>query len=184
MTDQTSESADGPAPVEELLVAAPATSSELDVSVEPGAESESEVEAAVEAEPEVEPDYLGDLQRVTADFANYRKQAEKRSQDVLARGSSRLAEALLPVLDACDAAALQGVEGVEPIHAQLLAVLGNEGLEVIDDAEEVFDPNRHEAVMTEPGKDDDEGTVVAEVLRTGYAWKGRVFRPAMVRVRG
>lgn len=130
------------------------------------------------------PDYLADLQRVTAEFANFRKQTEKRNQELVARASARLAEALLPVLDACDAAALQGVEGVEPIHAQLLGVLGGEGLEVIADLDDPFDPNRHEAVMTEPAGPDDDGTVVAEVLRTGYAWKGRVFRPAMVKVRG
>jgi molecular chaperone GrpE len=55
---------------------------------------------------------------------------------------------------------------------------------VIADTEEPFDPNRHDAVMTEPADEGDEGTVVAEMLRTGYAWKGRVIRPAMVKVRG
>jgi len=63
-------------------------------------------------------------------------------------------------------------------------VLGSEGLEVIADTDEPFDPNRHDAVMTEPAAEGDEGTVVAKMLRTGYAWKGRVIRPAMVKVRG
>ena len=150
-------------------------------TVEPPSEAPGESPEA--AEP-AEPDYLGDLQRVTAEFANFRKQTEKRNQELTARASLRLAEALLPVLDAFDAAALQGVDGVEPLHAQLLGVLGNEGLEVISDLDQDFDPNRHEAVMTEEADEGDDGPVIAEVLRTGYAWKGRVMRPAMVKVRG
>jgi molecular chaperone GrpE len=144
----------------------------------------ADADELAEAGEQPEPDYLGDLQRVSAEFANFRKQTEKRNLDLMARASQRLAEALLPVLDACDAAALQGIEGVEQIHSQLMSVLGNEGLEVIADTEEPFDPNRHDAVMTEPADEGDEGTVVAEMLRTGYAWKGRVIRPAMVKVRG
>ncbi len=128
--------------------------------------------------------HLNDLKRVSADFANFRKQTERRNADVAAHASSRLAEALLPVFDACDAASQQGVEGVEPIATQLLSVLEREGLEVIADETEPFDPNRHEAAMSEPGDDDQQGPVVAEVLRTGYAWKGRVLRAAMVKVKG
>lgn len=185
--------------LESVLAAAPAIGAELeldaDTATDPGTsdpESLAAVEeqgvaepsAAVDGEAAAEPDYLGDLQRVSAEFANFRKQTEKRNQEMLAHASQRLAEALLPVLDACDAAALQGVEGIEPIHAQLLNVLANEGLEVIDDVDEPFDPNRHDAVMTEPAEASDDATMVSEVLRTGYAWKGRVFRPAMVKVRG
>jgi molecular chaperone GrpE len=48
----------------------------------------------------------------------------------------------------------------------------------------VFDPNCHEAVLHEPASDDDEEPTVSETLRTGYAWKGKVLRPAMVKVRG
>ena len=48
----------------------------------------------------------------------------------------------------------------------------------------VFDPNHHEAVMHEPANDDDDEPMVSETLRTGYAWKGKVLRPAMVKVRG
>lgn len=166
--------------LDDLVAAAPGIGAELELDSETAAEG-----VPGEPEPEgAEPGYLADLQRVTAEFANFRKQTEKRNQELMARASQRLAEALLPVLDTCDAAALQGVEGVEPIHAQLLGVLGNEGLEVIDGVDEPFDPNRHDAVMTEPTEEDEEGAIVTEVLRPGYAWKGRVFRPAMVKVRG
>ena len=128
--------------------------------------------------------HLSDFQRVGADFANFRKQTEKRNAELVARAGSRLAEALLPVLDACAAAAQQEVEGVEPIATQLVSVLQGSGLEVISDLREPFDPNRHEAAMTEPGDEGQEAAIVAEVLRTGYAWNGRVLRAAMVKVKG
>ena len=130
--------------------------------------------------------YLGDLQRVTAEFANFRRQTERRNAETVARAASRLAGALLPVLDACAAAASQGVEGIDAVHAQLLGVLSGEGLTVLGAVDEPFDPGRHEAVMAEESNDDDGAAapVVAEVLRTGYAWKGRVLRAAMVKVRG
>lgn len=128
--------------------------------------------------------HLADLQRVSADFANFRKQSEKRNVDFAAQAGSRVAEALLPVLDACDAAALQGVDGIEPIAAQLHGILQNAGLESISDEAEPFDPNRHEAAMTEPGDEGQDVAVVAQVLRTGYAWNGRVLRAAMVKVKG
>ncbi len=123
-------------------------------------------------------------QRVSAEFANFRKQTEKRNAEMAAQAGSRLAEALLPVLDACDAAAQQGVEGIDQVASQLKGVLERQGLELIADEAEVFDPNRHEAAMTEPGDDDQTEPVVAQVLRTGYAWNGRVLRAAMVKVKG
>jgi molecular chaperone GrpE len=128
--------------------------------------------------------HLADLQRVSADFANFRKQTEKRNADFAAQAGSRVAEALLPVLDACDAAAQQGVEGVEPIATQLHGILQGSGLETISDESEPFDPNRHDAAMTEPGDEGQDVALVAEVLRTGYAWNGRVLRAAMVKVKG
>jgi len=61
--------------------------------------------------------------------------------------------------------------------------LKKQGLEVMDLDGKPFDPEHAEAVMHEPG-DADGGTVVVDVLRTGYLWKGRVLRAAMVKVRG
>jgi len=128
--------------------------------------------------------FLGDLQRVTADFANFRRQTEKRHSDLVKQAGSRLATQLLPVLDALDAAMAHGSEGVEPIRAQLLLVLDREGLEHIGESSEPFDPNRHEAAMHEPADEGQTQPIVVEVLRTGYAWNGRVLRPAMVKVKG
>ncbi len=129
-------------------------------------------------------DYLDRWQRVSAEFANFKKQTDKRNADFAAQAGSRVAEALLPVLDACDAAAQQGVEGVEPIAGQLRGELERAGLQVIDELDAPFDPNLHEAAMSEPGDEGQDGPVVAQILRTGYAWNGRVLRAAMVKVKG
>ena len=149
---------------------------------EPGSEDPPLELAAVMAERDA---YLDDLQRVTAEFTNFRRQTIKRNTELVAQAASRLAKALLPVLDACEAAVSQGVEGIEAVQAQMLGVLSAEGLIVLGSVDEPFDPSFHEAVMSEDPSDDGEASpVVAEVLRTGYAWNGRVLRPAMVKVRG
>lgn len=131
-------------------------------------------------------EYLDRWQRTQADFENSRRRLQKEASDAASRAAARLAEDLLPVLDACDAAIGHGEAAVEPVFAALLQVLEKNGLERIDPAGDVFDPNRHEAVLHEPaGPDDDPAlSVVSEVLRIGYAWDGRVVRAAMVKVRG
>ena len=158
-----------------------------------------EAAAAPEPEPEGEPaeeeveevdlptaleqrdEYLALARRVQADFENFRKRTIKQQQDQAAHATARLVEALLPVLDACDSAVIHGVEGIAPIHKQLLDALGKAGLEVVATEDVPFDPNVHEAVLHEPG-DGGEPTIT-EVLRTGYSWNGRTLRAAMVKVR-
>lgn len=128
--------------------------------------------------------YLDSLRRNQADFENYRKRVAKQAGEDAARATESLVDKLLPVLDACDGAMAHGAAEVEPIFAALLGTLEKEGLVRINPAGEEFDPNVHEAVLHEPAQDDDAGTVVSDVLRPGYLWKGRVVRPAMVKVRG
>jgi len=120
--------------------------------------------------------------RLQADFENYRKRVTQQSTDDVDRATGKIAEALLPVLDACEAAFTHGVDGVEPIWSALIGTLQKQGLVAMDLLNTVFDPAKAEAVMTEPG--DGGETVVVEVLRTGYEWKGRVLRAAMVKVKG
>ena len=158
---------------------APAVSGSEDS--ETGAEEAPSDLAAVMAERDA---YLADLQRVTAEFTNFRRQTMKRNTELVAQAASRLAKELLVVLDACEAAVSQGVEGIDAVQAQLLGVLTGEGLTVLGTVDEPFDPGFHEAVMSEEsGTDGQSAPVVADVLRTGYAWNGRVLRPAMVKVR-
>ena len=106
---------------------------------------------------------------------------------IVERASESILEQLLPVLDSFDAALVQLSadtdpalrKGVELVFAQMVGVLERAGLERIDADGRPFDPNEHEAVLQEDG---DGEPVVAETMRTGYRLKGRVLRPAMVKV--
>jgi molecular chaperone GrpE len=120
--------------------------------------------------------------RVQAEFENYRKRVAAQIIAEVDRSGGRIIEELLPVLDACEAAVGHGIEGVEPVWSLLLGILQKQGLEVLDLSGKVFDPVAAEAVVHEEG--DGGETVITEVLRTGYRWKGRVLRAAMVKVKG
>ncbi len=160
---------------------------------------ESSAALAEEAEPrEVlareRDEYLRALQRTQADFENYRKQVARRQEDQTARAASGLVEKLLPVLDTLDLAEAHLNESLEvsadgkalrASRAMLNDILSKEGLERIDQDAVPFDPSVHDAVAHAEGEGGEEGpTVVEEVLRSGYRWKGQVLRAAMVRVRG
>jgi molecular chaperone GrpE len=129
-------------------------------------------------------EYRDALVRLKADFENYRKRVGKQEREHVERAAEKLVEQLLPVLDTADLALSHGAgEDVKQLAASLFAVLEREGLERIDLSGERFDPTVHDAVAHEPADEGDEQEVV-EVLRSGYRWKGRVLRPAMVKVRG
>lgn len=128
-------------------------------------------------------DYRDALQRLQADFENYKKRVTKQQDEVRDRAAESLVEKLLPVLDTADLAlAHGGGEDIKQMASSLFTVLEREGLERIDNAGEPFDPNHHDAVAHEPG--DGPTQEVAEVMRAGYRWRGRVLRAAMVKVRG
>ena len=122
--------------------------------------------------------------RLQADFENFRKRVATQLVDDVDRATGKLVESILPVLDACEAAAAHGVQGIESVWSALLGSLQKQGLEALDLAEKPFDPSTAEAVVHEPGDGTEQGPVVVEVLRTGYRWKGRVVRAAMVKVKG
>jgi len=134
---------------------------------------------AVEAERD---EYRDALQRVKAEFDNFRKRTAKEAGETRDRAAENLVRQLLPVLDACDAAVLHDATDVGPISKMLLETLAKEGLEPMIPEGRPFDPELHEAVLHEPGESGEP--TVSESLRTGYLWKGRVLRPAMVKVRG
>jgi molecular chaperone GrpE len=164
---------------------------EAAVSDEEAAASELEADLARLSQTESERDeYLDTLRRVQAEFENYRKRVIKEQTALVDRATSGLVEQLLPVLDSfelalnnLDAAGGDDIEGVrkglELVYAELLGVLEKAGLSRIEAEGKPFDPNVHEAVMQEDG---DGEPVVTDVLRTGYTLKGRVLRPAMVKV--
>jgi molecular chaperone GrpE len=127
------------------------------------------------------------LQRVKADFDNFRKrQAREREQQAVA-ANERLVLDLLPVLDALELAvdafdnheAEKVREGVAYVHRALLASLEKAGASPIDPHGEQFDPAEHEALMAMPDADADEGLVL-QVHQRGFRLGDRVIRPARV----
>ena len=133
-------------------------------------------------------EYLDALQRLQADFENYRKRVARSSDDAATRAAGNVVVKMLPVLDAFDlaeahfsSAPSDEAEALTQARALLLDALAKEGLERIDAVGGAFDPQIHDAVAHVEG---DDGQIVDEVLRAGYRWKGAVLRPAMVRVKG
>lgn len=145
----------------------------------------SRIEAALEHDIDevlAERDQFRDIaQRLQADFDNYRKRAAVHVSDEVARSTGRLAEAFLPVLDAAEAAYVRHPDEVGPLLNLLLSELKKHGLETLDLDGQPFDPEVAEAVAHESGGGGE--VVVAEVLRSGYRWKGKTLRAAMVRTR-
>jgi molecular chaperone GrpE len=139
-------------------------------------------------------EYLDQLRRARADYENLNKRKTRELMDALDRGAASLVSRLLGVLDnfALALDAVQGSEderlakGVGMVHAGLLDVLTEAGLEEVPGVGAPFDPKWHEALIqveaAEALGEPVDSPVVAEVLRTGYRFKGRVLRPASVKV--
>jgi molecular chaperone GrpE len=164
------------------VVAEPTTEIEDAVAVE---EAEAAIEHDVEALLTERDSFREIAQRLQADFENYRKRVATQTADDIDRATGRIAESLLPVLDACEAAFIAHPAEIEPLFNLLLTELKKQGLEALDLSGQTFDPAKADAVIHEEGEGDGSGNpVVSDVLRTGYTWKGRVLRPAMVKVRG
>jgi molecular chaperone GrpE len=149
-----------------------------DDDVVPGEGGPSEVE-----------EYRAHLQRLQAEFDNYRKRVLREQTTAVEMAAEPVMHRLLEVLDDFELALLHSAEdvdqdrllkGVELVYAKLLDALGAEGLERIDAEGQPFDPALHEALM-QTGEGDGEPRV-AEVFRPGYTLRGRVIRPAGVRV--
>jgi molecular chaperone GrpE len=136
-------------------------------------------------------EYLNSLQRLQADFENYRKRIARSSEESAARASGDVVVKLLPVLDALDLAQAHfagapsdEAAALDQSRALLLDTLAKEGLQRIDAVGVPFDPQVHDAVAHVPSDEGETDQVVDDVLRAGYRWKGSVVRPAMVRVKG
>jgi molecular chaperone GrpE len=129
------------------------------------------------------------LQRVKAEFDNYRKRAARDQESLVARAGERIVKELLPVLDDLERA-LEAVEsheeakleeGVKLVHRQLEQLLEREGLAPVA-TDGKFDPNVHEALLTQPSAAE-EGSVI-QVLQKGFRLGDHVLRPARVVVAG
>jgi len=130
-------------------------------------------------------DYLDALQRLKAEFDNYRKRVARERAALAAHASERLLRELVPVLDDLERALefaaaheeAQLEDGVRLVHRALAAALAKEGLAEIT-TEGKFDPHTQEALLSQPSEAE-EGTVI-QVLQKGYLLGDRVLRPARV----
>ena len=150
---------------------------------------EEQPEDAADAEANSEEDEAVDTKylRLMADFQNFKRRVKKEKSDIYAYANEKLVSQLLDVIDNFERALLHEeaddsyVEGMKMIFKQLTGVLEKAGLEEINALGEDFDPNFHNAVMTEDNDDYDSGKVT-EVMQKGYLLNKKVIRPSMVKV--
>jgi molecular chaperone GrpE len=149
----------------------------------------SDVEPSTDDGAQVADDYKADLQRMAADFSNYRKRNEAERTEFAKFAKADLITKLLDVLDGYDRALasvpddVKGqpwVEGMWLVERKLRQILDAEGLEPVDSLGKPFDPYVHEAVA-HVESDQPEGTVIAEHQKA-YRLHDRVIRPALVSV--
>jgi molecular chaperone GrpE len=165
--------------------AAPEAPAEAASTAAPDEASSSELELAKAKAAE----YLDHLRRLQADFDNYRKRTIKEQTRAIDAAAEPLVQRLLEVLDEFELALMAAeqkpdfdkfLHGVELVYAKLKESLRSAGLDRIEAEGKPFDPEQHEALMqTGSGEGD---PIVDDVLRQGYTLKGRVIRPAGVRV--
>ncbi|GAB6138345.1 nucleotide exchange factor GrpE [Halanaerobaculum tunisiense] len=134
--------------------------------------------------------YINRLQRLQADFSNYKKRVTKEKEKISKQTTKDFVADLLPIIDNFERAldtsgdskeVADVLEGVEMIHRQLTDLLENNDVEKIATVGKEFDPNFHQAVMNE-ASDEYESGVITEELQAGYKLEDLVIRPAMVRV--
>ena len=154
-----------------------------------GTDTEEAVKAEPAKEPEKDPvkEESERYQRLYAEFQNYRKRCEKEKSDLYAYAGEKFAADLLDVMDNFERAVEakpegdKFAEGIELILGQLKKVLEKNKVEEIKALGEAFDPNYHNAVMTEEVEGTESG-IVTRVMQKGYTINGKVIRPSMVAV--
>ena len=155
-------------------------------AAEETAKEEAEKKEAEEAKKAEEAE-LERYMRLMAEFQNFKRRAAKEKSDIHAYANEKIVGDLLPVLDNFERALSTETEdegyakGMQLIFEQLKTALGNAGLEEIKAMDEEFDPNVHNAVMTETIEEKEDGTIT-KVLQKGYKLKDKVVRPSMVAV--
>lgn len=147
-----------------------------------------EIEASLEEERKRSERYLSQLKYAKADLENLQKQTKRQIEEMISRANGRLLMQLLPIMDELELAILASesgegsiVEGVKMVRNKLVKLAEAEGVEPIKAVGEPFDPRYHEAVL-EVETEEYPGGTVAEELRAGYTYNGRVLRASMVRV--
>ena len=130
--------------------------------------------------------------RLAAEFDNYRKRTTRERQEAGVRAQGELLKRILDSLDDLDRAtsaktdgvdAKAIVEGIRAVDQKLMRTLADAGLEVMNPADEPFNPELHEAIATERALSPEDDHVVARVYQPGYLFQGQLLRPARVVVK-
>jgi molecular chaperone GrpE len=177
-TDPTTDPADAAGPVVEGVVE--------DDAAPPAAESSGGASQEIERLTAERDQYLDALQRLKAEFDNFRKRNDRDRQTIAVGATREVVRGLLPVMDNLERAVLalgdqgeQIVAGLEMVRGQLAALLTGHGVEEIAAHGEAFDPTVHEAIAAVPSPGHSEGTVI-EVVEKGYRHSEHVLRPSRV----
>lgn len=148
-------------------------------------EVERDLDALLSEAEQQRDEYLELAKRTKADFENFRKRAAAQAQEAQVRGRIEVAREVIDAVDNLERA-LEAADGGEGLAAGVEMVLGGlretlkrNGVEAVDPKGEKFDPNRHEALSTQPAEGTESGVVV-EVLQKGYTLGGQLVRPARV----
>ncbi len=135
-------------------------------------------------------EYLDGWQRARAEFANYKKRVDRDQAQTYQVAAGNVIRRFLEVLDDLERALKNRpedgegavwAEGIELIYRKLLNMLENEGVKPMEIGNDFFDPNLHEAVVSEENSEYESGQIIG-VIRQGYVMGDRILRPAMVRV--
>jgi molecular chaperone GrpE len=137
----------------------------------------------------------GDLQRIAADFENYKRRSAREREQASAAAETRLLGELLTVIDDTERAIEHAgkddtdkgavVDGLRTVHSRLTAVIGSHGLERVEaSAGSTFDPNLHEAMMVQPATNGEADDTILQELQSGWRIGERVLRHARVIVAG
>jgi len=175
------------AATEEPETEEPEAAEEAEAGDEAKAEDEGEAEASKD-EPSAEEQESERYMRLMAEFQNFKRRAAKEKSDIHAFANERIVGDLLPVLDNFERALdtetedIEGyAKGMQLIFEQLKTALEKAGLKEIEALGQDFDPNVHNAVMTD-NTDEYETDKISKVLQKGYKLNDKVVRPSMVAV--
>lgn len=154
-----------------------------------GKKAETEnLQAQVKKLQEEKEQLFGQLQRVSADYANFQKRSPKQIADSVAYEKEKIIKSILPVLDNFEHTLQNAdstedkqvvIDGVRIIYTQMLDVLKSHNVEQIKAAGEQFDPSLHQAMMQQEDSEKQQG-IILEEFQKGYTLNGRVIRPSKV----
>ncbi|MGE3539558.1 MAG: nucleotide exchange factor GrpE [Candidatus Tectimicrobiota bacterium] len=158
-----------------------------ETSAETAASSNATLEAQLEEQRQKATEYLDHLQRLQAEFQNYRRRVTQEKLDVASRGKEEVLRALLPALanfrlalQHADQDANAVRQGLQMIWQQLEGFLRDQKVEPIPTVGQPFDPAYHEVLSTVPATADTPGNTIVTEVKSGYRFDGRLLSPAQV----